>query len=349
MLRACLASIEEATRADATLTAQVRRFGPHAAQTGNDSTLENPTLEVPTLEVIVVDNASHDDTLTALPQDFPWVRLVASPTNLGFTGGNNLGYAHAQGDYIYFLNPDTELMPGPQGEDSLWTLYAAVAADAAIALAGPRLYYADGTLQNNRRRFPTVWTGFFESTWLGRLWPGNPWARRFHMHDRPDDVTHNQRTQDVDWVVGAAMLARRTTLEAVRLPHLAGPFDEAFFMYSEETDLCRRLKDGGGRVVFVPNAQVRHHEGRSSDQVAAARLIRFNRSKVTYYHKHFGPFWAGLLRRYLLLEFRLMRWEEGAKWLVGHKRPLRAERMAHYAEVLRDGLHPASDESGKTK
>lgn len=340
LLRACLASIEQATYADSAQPEQVRRFGPGvAARPAPASSAQvAPPQEPATLEVIVVDNGSQDETCTELPAAFPWVRLIAAGENLGFTRGNNLAYHHAQGDYIYFLNPDTELIPGPNGEDSLWTLYSHIAADASIVLVGPRLYYGDGAIQNNRRRFPTRWTGFWESTWLGRLWPHNPTARRYHMENWPDTFAH-----DVDWLVGAAMLARRAALEAVRLPGVRGPFDETFFMYSEEVDLCRRLKSRlpapESRIVFVPQAQVRHHEGRSSDQVVAARIIRFNRSKVTYYHKYFGVRWADLLRRYLLLEYRLMLWEERLKWLLGHKRQLRAQRIAHYRQVLADGLH----------
>ncbi|MEX1020614.1 MAG: glycosyltransferase family 2 protein [Litorilinea sp.] len=325
ILQACLASLEQTTRSDPALPPTLRRFGlPRDDQTPHT-----------TLEVIVVDNGSADETCAQLPPAFPWVRFIATGENLGFTGGNNLGYAHAQGKFIYFLNPDTEVIPGPGGEDSLGTLYAAVAADPTIALAGPRLFYGNGALQYSRRRFPTRWTGFFESTWLGRKWTNNPWIRDYFMVDWPADFAH-----DVDWVVGAAMLARRDALEAIRLPHLTGPFDEAFFMYSEEVDLCHRLRDKGGRVVYVPTAQVRHHEGRSSQQVIAAQLIRFNRSKITYARKYFGRGWSEFLRRYLLLEFRLMRWEEWLKWRLGSKRALRAKRIAYYQQVLQDGLHP---------
>lgn len=318
LLRACLQSLETLSRP---LPGPITRrsFGPDGA----------------TLEVIVVDNASHDATADLLPARFPWVRLIRNADNLGFTKANNLGYAASCGRFVYFLNPDTELdTGGPQG-DSLWTLYGAVAEDASIALAGPQLRYGDGRLQSSRRRFPTRLTPFWESTWLGQLWPGNPWSRRLHMADRAPDFR-----QEVDWVVGAAMLARRTALEAVRAPSSLGPFDEGFFMYSEELDLCRRLKQQGGRIVYVPEAVVIHYEGRSSEQVVAARHIHFNRSKIRDTARTFGPTWAALLRHYLLWEFRLQWLLEAAKWLVGHRRDLRARRMAAYAEVLTSGLRP---------
>jgi GT2 family glycosyltransferase len=317
LLRACLRSLERVSRPHATFR---RAFGPDTA---------NPA----TLEVLVVDNASSDATISLLPAAFPWVRLIRSADNLGFTGGNNVGYAASHGRFVYFLNPDTELVSTSQHGDSLWTLYQAVAADPSVVLAGPQLRYADNSLQSSRRRFPDRLTFFMESTWLGRLWPENPWTERLHFADWPGDYR-----QDVDWVVGAAMLARRDALEAVRLPQYAGPFDEGYFMYSEELDLCRRLKDAEGRIIYVPDARVIHYEGRSSEQAIAIRHIHFNRSKVRYAAKYFGPAWAELLRRYLLLEFRVQMGLERAKWLIGHKRALREPRIAAYREVLTSGL-----------
>ena len=206
--------------------------------------------------------------------------------------------------FIYFLNPDTELLPG-----SLWALYKGIDQDETIAAIGPQLRYTDGALQSNRRRFPGPLTGFFESTWLERAWPRNPWTRRYHLSDWPPDSR-----QDVDWLVGAALLVRGEVLAAL------GGFDPQFFMYSEETDLCRRIRRAGWRVVYDPAAIVIHAEGSSSGQITARRHILFNRSKVRYARKWHGPVWAALLRRYLLAEFRLQIASEWLKELLGHKR-----------------------------
>ena len=159
-------------------------------------------------------------------------------------------------------------------------------------------------------------------------------TRRLHLADWDVNYRH-----DVDWVVGAAMLCRRAALEAVRTP--AGPFDERFFMYSEELDLCRRLKGEGWRVLYVPEAVVIHYEGKSSEQASAARHIYFNTSKVAYYDKWFGRPWPQLLRRYLLLEFRTQLWIERAKLLLGHKRELRRQRIDAYRQVIASGLSSA--------
>lgn len=322
LLRACLRSLEG--QSEATPDPHVRRFGPQGRAR---------------FRVVVVDNASQDATPQLLASQFPWVQTILSRENLGFTGGNNLalaglGLTQAQvlfpqqtplspaPHFVYFLNPDTEVLPG-----SLWSLYAAIQGDERVAAVGPRLLYGDGSVQSSRRRFPARLTGFFESTWLGQGWPGNPWARRYHMADWPGDVR-----QDVDWLVGAALLVRWQALAQV------GPFDPDFFMYSEETDLCRRLKQAGWRVVYDPSATVIHYEARSSDQVSGLRHLRFNRSKVRYYRKWFGPFWAGLLRRYLLWEYGVQMRMEQAKSLLGHKRPLRQERIQAYRQVIQSGL-----------
>ncbi len=324
LLVACLQSIEAASRSPDP-TVSLRSFGPAD--------------QAKTVEVIVVDSASADDVVTRVSTLFPWVQLIVSESNLGFTAGNNLGYAASSGRFVLFLNPDTEIVKDETGGDSLWTLYSAVCADDTVGMAGPQLRYADGTLQSSRRRFPTRLTGFFESTWLGAALPVNPWSKRMHMDDWQVSSSH-----DVDWIVGAAMLAPRQVLEQVRMPEYAGPFDEGFFMYSEESDLCRRIRSAGWRVIYVPESTIIHYEGRSSEQVVAARHIHFNTSKVHYYHKHFGRGWAEVLRRYLLLEFRMQIWLEGVKRLLGSKPALRSARIEAYKQVLASGLR--SGDSG---
>lgn len=336
LLRACLKAIEEQSRGDPALP-QARRFGPGRQANGTrpaDRLAHHPAAHPEaTLEVVVVDNASDDATADLLPARFPWVRLIRSADNLGFTGGNNVGYAASLGRTVYFLNPDTEVLRHPQHGDSLWTLYAALQENCSLGVVGPQLRYGDNSLQSNRRRFPTPVTGFWESTWLGRQWPDNPWRRRYHMADWPTAMGH-----DVDWMMGAAIMARREALEAVRMPQYVGPFDEGFFMYCEEMDLCRRIKTAGWRIAYLPEAVVIHYGGRSADQVSTRRFILANSSKIRYYRKHFGPLWAGLLRAFLLWEFVLQLLLESGKWLLGHKRPLRAERIAAYRAVLANGL-----------
>ncbi|MCC6455285.1 MAG: glycosyltransferase family 2 protein [Caldilineaceae bacterium] len=339
LLRASLDSIEQVSR-DVGAPATVRAFGPSSHVTSKIPGSKIPNAKVPapnrpTLEVIVVDNASSDATAELLPARFPWVRFIRSATNLGFTAGNNLGYAASRGRAIYFLNPDTELIQTAPHGDSLWTLYRALISEPKVGLVGPQLRYANNTLQSSRRRFPTRATGFADEGALGRYWHNNPWQRQAKMDEWPATFR-----QEVDWLVGAALLARRAALEAVRQPGATGPFDETFFMYYEETDLCYRLKQAGWQIVYVPEATVVHYEGRSSEQAVAARDIHYARSKIRYYEKYFGSRWAAFLRAFLLWNFRGQWMIEAAKWLLGHKRALRAQRMAAYREVLATRLRP---------
>jgi len=279
---------------------------------------------VPGVEIIVVDNASGDGSVEMVRTEFPGVHLIANVDNRGFPAANNQGIAIAGGRYILILNPDTEVV----GE-TLATMLAFADAHPDVGVVGPQLLNPDGSVQSSRRRFPALLIAFFESTWLQPCAPRRL-LERYYVLDRPDDVV-----QDVDWVTGAALMARREAVEQV------GPLDEEFFMYSEELDWCRRFREVGWRVVYLPAAQIVHHEGKSSEQVVPARHIHFQTSKVHYFYKYQGPLIAEALRLFLLGNYAWQLGLEGAKWLVGHKRPLRVARIAAYRQVLASGLRPA--------
>ncbi len=275
-----------------------------------------------TVETIVVDNASSDGAVAAVRAAFPAVRVIANTENRGFTGGNNQALAAAQGDYLFLLNPDTEVHPG-----AIIELWHYLQEHSEVGIVGPRLRYADGSLQPSRRRFPTLTTLFTESTIIQQYLPWLPWFGRFYIADRSPD-----ETQTVDWIVGAAMFARRAVYEQI------GGLDENFFMYSEELDWCRRAARAGWQVAYDPAAEVMHYEGRSSEQVVAARHIHFFSSRVRYTRIYHGPLAAAALRFWLLATFAWQWLREGAKWLLGHKRALRRQRMAAYRQVIRSRL-----------
>jgi hypothetical protein len=167
---------------------------------------------------------------------------------------------------------------------------------------------------------------FFESTWLQGLLPRRT-LEHYYVEDRSPETPHA-----VDWITGAAMLTRRAVVNEV------GGMDETFFMYSEELDWCRRIHAAGWEIHYVPDAQVVHYEGKSSEQVVPARHIYFQSSKVHYARKYHGPWLAEILRLWLLGQYVWQMGVEGAKWLIGHRRPLRAERLAAYRRVLRSQL-----------
>jgi GT2 family glycosyltransferase len=270
-------------------------------------------------EIIVVDSASTDGSPDMVSREFPQVHLIASQENLGYARGNNTGAAAARGRYLFLLNPDTVVERG-----TLARLVTYMDSQPAVGVLGPQLLWPDGTIQSSRRRFPTVGSLFWESTLLGQWFPDNPYSRRYHLADQPAD-----QPQVVDWVVGAALLIRREAWLQV------GPLEEGFFMYFEETDWCRRSAAAGWQSHYLPAAWITHYEGKSSEQVLAARTLRFQRSKIRYTRKYFGSGWALALRLFLQLTFGFQWLEESGKWLVGHRRTLRRARMAAYGQVLR--------------
>ena len=274
-----------------------------------------------TAEIIVVDSASDDGTLPMLRQRFPSLRLFPQRENLGFVRCNNLGLRAARGRYLFLLNPDTRVL-----NDALDRLVRELDSCPALGVVGPRTLNSDGSTQSTRRRFPTLLTAFFESTWL------QPWAppgllRHYRVEDRPDDACF-----DVDWVQGSALMLRREVYESI------GGLDPGFVMYSEELDWCRRAKAAGWNVRYVGCAQILHHGGRSTDQVLARRHIHFQQSKLRYFRKWHGWPSAQLLRLFLLLMYAHQLLLEAAKAIAGHKRPLRLQRLRACWQVLRSGL-----------
>ncbi len=279
------------------------------------------------VKVTVVDNHSSDDSVALLERNYGWVDLVKSNTNLGFTRGNNLALEQSRGEYIMLLNPDTRLEAG-----ALRIMLDYARAHSDVAVIGPKLLYGDGSPQSSRRRFPTLTTALFESTLLESWFPNNRWARAYRLADTDDDAT-----QDVDWVNGACMLAKKAAVKPL------GWLDPSYFMYSEELDWCKRIRDAGWRVVYLPQAAVIHYEGQSSGQIVAQRDIYFHSSKVYYFDKYHGRWAAEFLRCFLLASLRQSWLIEALKWLLGHKRPLRQARMTAYKEVIHSGLRAAGN------
>jgi len=283
-----------------------------------------PARERLALQVLVVDSHSADDSVAMVRRDFPWVELIACNENVGFPRGNNLGLTRANGRYILLLNPDTEVVG-----DALTTMLAYMESHPHVGGLGPQLLNPDGSVQSSRRRFPTPATALFESTWLEPLAPASI-LRHYYVQDVADG-----ETAVVDWVTGACLLVRREVVEQI------GGLDEDYFMYSEELDWCRRIKAAGWQIIYLPTAQVIHHEGKSSEQAVTERHINFQRAKLRYFYKYHGRWTAWLLRLFILLNYLWQLNVEALKGLVGHKRPLRWQRVRAYWQVVRSGLRPA--------
>jgi N-acetylglucosaminyl-diphospho-decaprenol L-rhamnosyltransferase len=233
-------------------------------------------------------------------------------------------------DYFFLLNPDTEVVG-----DAIARLVDYMDAHPDVAVIGPRLCYPNGGVQPSRRRFPTVGVFFWESTPLEQRWPNNPWARRYRYAETPDDAE-----QEVDWLVGAALLVRRSAIER------AGLLDAGFQMYSEELEWQRRIQRLNvptfersnveqARIVYLPSAVIIHHEGKSSEQAPAQRYLNFQRSRIRDARMIYGARFAGLLGWFLRAAYAAELAAEAAKWLLGHKRRLRAQRIKVYWRVIR--------------
>jgi GT2 family glycosyltransferase len=220
------------------------------------------------LEIVVVDNGSRDGSLAWVTQQ-EGVRVVPLQRNVGFSRGNNIGASKARGAHYLFLNTDCFMFEG-----SLRVLMERLNSDRSIAVVGPRLLNADGTLQRTCHNFPSPLVFFLEQTMLWRLMVRLPYAR-----ERLQIASDHARTRDVDWLLGACLLVRGEAL------HQAGGFDEGFFFYWEEADLCRRLADLGWRVVFEPAGEAVHLGGASSQ--GSLLLVHFFRSLYRFYRKHY--------------------------------------------------------------
>ncbi|KAA0207050.1 glycosyltransferase family 2 protein [Candidatus Uhrbacteria bacterium] len=229
-------------------------------------------------EYFIVDNASDSDTLDPAVRRYPWATLIKTDRNLGFGGGNNLGISRATGEYVVLLNPDLTVFPG---ELDAWIEWMDRRPD--VGISGPRTLNPDGTDQYSSYRFPGPFIPLYRRTLLG----ATPWGRRAIASYLMHDMDRNAE-QDVDWVQGSAMCIRRSVLEHV------GPFDERFFMYFEDTDLCRRVWEAGHRVAYTPQARFVHYLQRESRtkypwEALTNRLARAHiQSGITYFLKYRG-------------------------------------------------------------
>jgi len=244
---------------------------------------EGSRLESGEIEIIVVDNASTDGTAEMVNLEFPQVKLLVNSQNLGYTKANNIGINHSRGKYILLLNPDTVVHQG-----ALQALIDCAESHPEVGIIGAKLLNPDGSVQRSARSFPDIGAGLFRNTFLGRLFPNNPFVRRYLLADFGYD-----EVREVDWVSGAAMLVRRDLIERI------GGLDERFWAYCEDVDLCWRAWQAGYKVLFCPNAFITHKVGRSSDQRLVPSLIQHHKSMWLFYLKNYR-------HRYPLLLFPLI-------------------------------------------
>ncbi len=274
-------------------------------------------------QVWVVDNASADGSADMVAERFPQVHLIAHDENLGFAAGNNLalrrmGFPHLDTRHILFLNPDTRVVG-----DALGLLVRFLDETPRAGVVGPRLVYGDGGFQHSAFAFPGLAQIFFDF---------------FPLHPRLLDSRLNGRYPRrryeagvpfaVDHPLGAALTVRAETLVGV------GPFDEDFFMYCEEIDLCRRVKKAGWEVYCLPQAEIVHLAGQSTRQFREQMFVALWRSRFLMFQKHNGAAFRWAARRLV----RLGLWAEARRARAAYRRgeigdEALARRLKAYREV----------------
>ena len=222
-------------------------------------------------EIVVVDNDSRDGTVETLRSRRPDVQVIANRDNVGYAKAVNQGIRATTGDVVLVMNPDCEVRPG-----ALATLVAHLRAHPRVAIAGPEISNPDGTVEFSARAFPDHWTFLFNRySLLTRLFPNNPWSRRYLLTD-----WDHRSVREVDWLSGACLAVRRKAIDEV------GGMDEAFFMFNEDVDWCRRTKLAGWANVYVPDAHVVHHIGASKGRVASRVILGRHAGMIYYFRKH---------------------------------------------------------------
>ena len=227
--------------------------------------------DIPGLEVFVVNNASPDTSAGIVRKDFPTVRVIDSPQNVGFGAGCNLALAEASGRTLVMVNPDCEIRPG-----TLRTFDEHFRTCPKSGAAGGRLTYGDGSFQDAAFRFPSLAQVFLD------VWPLNWRLTQSRLNGRYPHA-HDATAFVCDFVLGALMAVRREAYEAT------GGFDPAYFMYVEEVDWCRRLGMDGWEVWHLPSAAATHHAGQSTRTVAGRMFVELHRSRLRYYRRHWSP------------------------------------------------------------
>lgn len=233
----------------------------------------------PQVEVIVVDNDSRDGSPELIEQKFPQVKLLRQSDNLGFGAANNIGANQAQGTYLFLLNSDTLIQANilPAFIDKLESL-------PDMGIVGPRLLNPDGSFQLSTAYEIGLWGE----------WRTLQEVRQYRQPANRSALAQQYDTdQFVEIVVGAAMLMRRSHFMQI------GGFDESFFMYFEESDLCQRFRDAGYRLLYTPDVSLVHIGGYSVAQVAGKMAAEYRRSQRYYYQKHRPRWEQWLLHRYL--------------------------------------------------
>jgi GT2 family glycosyltransferase len=252
----------------------------------------NETADGISYEIIVVDNDSQDGSDNEIRAEFSDVHLIVNQDNLGFSGANNQGIQVSKGRYILLLNNDATIKPG-----ALQKLIDSMERFPGVGLMGGKLINTDGTVQQSFGNLIPFLSEFIQSKLFWNFYE----IRKNRFVGMLMEKLHQQSRQ-VDWVKGACMMLKRQAIFDV------GLFDDQFFMYFEEADLCIRLKNIGWKVYYESGAEVIHHGGISVSKNRFRVFIEHRHSQLYFYKKHYGEMGLWWIKSYLLLKLNKNKW-----------------------------------------
>ncbi|MBI2400790.1 MAG: glycosyltransferase family 2 protein [Deltaproteobacteria bacterium] len=264
--------------------------------------------DLPWAEIIVVDNGSSDGSPDTIEELFPEVRLIRSDENLGFAKANNIGIMASSGKYVCLINSDVVVLGG-----CLEALKDRMDSDPSAGLVCPKVLNPDMTLQPTCRRFPSIKGAFLSAIGLD--------SRNYMRHDS---------VMEAEAVSGCFMLARRAAIDE------AGLLDERFFFYAEDKDWCRRIRNSGWKIVYLPEAKAVHYGGSSSSAAPVKFYIELHKANLKYWRKYHGSLSAAIYLAIVMLHQALRIGSAAVVFaLVPGRRTNEARKVKRSAACLR--------------
>lgn len=242
------------------------------------------------VEVILVDNHSSDDSVAMVKENFPFVKIILAPENLGFAKANNIALKETDADYVMLLNSDTQLNEDSHLDELINYLYE----HKEVGMIGPKLLLTNGEFdQAAHRGEPTPWASFTYFTGLAKLLPKFKPFALYHRTDLDLNSSH-----PIEAISGAAMMVSRPAL------NLVGPLDENFFLYGEDLDWCKRFRDANFEIIYYPHSIIIHHKNKSGIENENQNIQRksnhyFYDTMLQYYDKHYAKKYPRFFRFFI--------------------------------------------------
>lgn len=229
------------------------------------------TVNAVEFEIIVINNSLNDTGIDEVKKKFPGIKLVQNKTNVGFARANNQAFKISKGNVLLFLNPDVILT-----KEAVNNMFAYLNANQETGILGPKILDPGGTLQYSCRSFPYIWTGLFNRySLMTKLFPNNHFTKKYLL----TDFDHKE-IREVDWLSGSCMMISKGIFKK------SGLFDENYFIFNEDVDLCKTVKNHGFKVVYYPCAKIYHHITSSNNRVDPSIIIKRHLGMSYYFKKH---------------------------------------------------------------